>query len=76
MEETRQPNQFDEYTGRPFAEWPRLLQAITIVICLNDHDESISNEFIRREIDRLRLLKMSDEEIAQFRGRHLLHHLN
>lgn len=76
MTEQRTPNQFDEYTGRPFTEWPRLLQAVTIVICIHDHDPSLASEFIQDEITRLGLMEMGDDEIREFRGRHLLHHLN
>ncbi len=47
MAETHQPNQFDEYTGRPYTEWPRILQSIAIVICLHDHDPALESEFIQ-----------------------------
>lgn len=76
MADSRPPNQFDAYTGRPYTEWPRILQAIAIVICLNDHDPTLENEFIQHEIERLGLMEMSDAEIEKFRGRHLLHHMN
>jgi hypothetical protein len=74
--ENHAPNQFDRYTGRPFAEWPRVLQAVAIVTCLHGHDEALTDEFLNEEIDRLGLMEMSDGEISEFRARHLLNHLN
>ena len=76
MEENHAPNQFERYTGKPFEEWPRVLQAVAIVTCLNGHDEELTDEFLREEIDRLGLMEMSDGEISEFRARHLLNHLN
>lgn len=76
MSENHARNQFDECAGRPFAEWPRTLQAVAIVICLHDHDPTLTDELLRDEISRLGLMEMSDEEISEFRARHLLQHLN
>lgn len=76
MGENHAPNQLDQYAGRPFAEWPRVLQAVAIVTCLHGHDEALTDEFLSQEIDRLGLMEMSDGEISEFRARHLLNHLN
>jgi hypothetical protein len=69
-------NQFDEYTGRPFAEWPRVLQAVAIVTCLHGHDEALTDEFLSDEIARLGLMEMSVDKIREFRERHLLHDMD
>lgn len=76
MGENHAPNQFDQYAGRPFDEWPRILKAVAIVTCLHGHDEGLTNEFLNAEIARLGLMEMSDGEISEFRARNLLNHLN
>ena len=72
MRDNRVHIQFEEFAGRPFAEWPRVLQAAAIVTCLHDHNPTLTDEFLSDEINRLGLMEMSDEEIREFRERHLL----
>lgn len=67
-------SRYDQFDGKRFAEWPRELQAVQIVLCLHDHDPDLSDEFIDGEVERLGLLGMSDDEVATFVKRHLHAH--
>ena len=53
---------------------PRPVRAYLAVFCLHDHDLTLSEGFIRSEVERLGLLDMTDAEFAEFRRRELLSH--
>ena len=63
-----------QYVNKPFEQWPRQMQAIQLVICLNDHELGLEEKFILSEIDRLGLMSMTKAEIMRFRAQHLLDH--
>lgn len=65
-------SRYDAFEGKPFAEWPRELQAVQIVLCLHGHDPDLSDEFVGGEVERLGLLGMSDGEVATFVKKHFL----
>lgn len=52
----------------------RPARAYLAVFCLHDHDLTLSDEFVRSEVERLGLLEMTDAEFAEFRRRELLNH--
>ena len=69
-----EPLDIYQFVNQPFEQWPREMQAIQLVICLNHHDPSLEEKFIRTEIDRLGLMYMTKAELLRFRARHLLDH--
>ncbi len=58
----------------PVEDLPRPMRVYLAVFCLHDHDLTLSDEFVRSEVERLGLLEMTDAEFAEFRRRELLNH--